>query len=61
MAYDESDPGGKAFVSAFTQALANFGWTDGRNVRIDFRGAAVTSIEYKRSRRSWSPRNQTSS
>ena len=38
MAYDESDPEGKAFVSAFTQALANFGWTDGRNVRIDLRG-----------------------
>jgi putative ABC transport system substrate-binding protein len=29
-------PGG---VSAFTQALAGLGWTDGRNVRIDLRGA----------------------
>jgi hypothetical protein len=27
----------KAQVSAFTQALAELGWTDGRNVRIDLR------------------------
>ena len=37
MAYDESDPEGKAFVSAFTQALANLGWADGRNARMDIR------------------------
>jgi putative ABC transport system substrate-binding protein len=34
---DENDPVRTAWVSAFTQALANLGWTDGRNVRIDFR------------------------
>jgi putative ABC transport system substrate-binding protein len=34
---DENDPRLKAFISAFTQALAGFGWTDGRNVRIDLR------------------------
>jgi putative ABC transport system substrate-binding protein len=34
------DPVMNTFVSAFTQALANLGWTDGRNVRIDLRGAA---------------------
>ena len=28
---------GKTFVSAFTQALADLGWTDGRNVRMDLR------------------------
>jgi putative ABC transport system substrate-binding protein len=33
----ENDPEGKAIVSAFTQALADLGWTDGRNVRIDIR------------------------
>jgi putative ABC transport system substrate-binding protein len=37
--YDESDPVMKPRVSAFTQALAGFGWTDGRNVRIDLRWA----------------------
>src|SRR6516165_1430580 len=34
---DENDPEWKTFVSAFTQALAGLGWTDGRNVRIDLR------------------------
>jgi putative ABC transport system substrate-binding protein len=37
MASDENDPMGKPQVSAFTQALAGLGWTDGRNVRIDLR------------------------
>jgi putative ABC transport system substrate-binding protein len=37
--YDENDPVPKAYVSAFTQALAGLGWTDGRNVRIDLRWA----------------------
>jgi putative ABC transport system substrate-binding protein len=35
--YDENDPVAKTFVSAFTQALAGLGWTDGRNVRMDVR------------------------
>jgi putative tryptophan/tyrosine transport system substrate-binding protein len=37
MPYDETDPNGKTYVSAFTQALADLGWTDGRNVRMDLR------------------------
>ena len=61
MAFDENDPEGKPRVSAFTQALAGLGWTDGRNVRMDLRGAAVTSMEYERSRTSWSVCNPTSS
>ena len=42
---DENDPLAKASVSAFTQALAGLGWTDGRNVRMDLRwaGPVVTS------------------
>jgi putative ABC transport system substrate-binding protein len=35
MSYDENDPEGKRRYSAFTQALADLGWTDGRNVWID--------------------------
>jgi putative ABC transport system substrate-binding protein len=31
----------KARISAFTQALADLGWTDGRNVRRDIRRAGV--------------------
>jgi putative ABC transport system substrate-binding protein len=34
---DENDPVAKTFVSAFIQALAESGWTDGRNVQIDYR------------------------
>ena len=36
---DETDPQGKTYVSAFTQALAGLGWTEGRNVRMDLRWA----------------------
>jgi putative ABC transport system substrate-binding protein len=34
---DENVPGRKTQVSAFTQALADLGWNDGRKVRIDLR------------------------
>jgi putative ABC transport system substrate-binding protein len=34
---DENDPVFKARLSAFTQALTDLGWTDGRNVRMDLR------------------------
>jgi putative ABC transport system substrate-binding protein len=37
MTLDENDPLSKSQVPALTQALAGLGWTDGRNVRIDFR------------------------
>ena len=37
MSFDENDPDAKPRLSAFTQALADLGWTDGRNVRIDVR------------------------
>jgi putative ABC transport system substrate-binding protein len=37
MSGDENDPQAKARISAFTQALADLGWTDGHNVRIDLR------------------------
>jgi putative ABC transport system substrate-binding protein len=34
---DENEPVAKAQLSAFTQALAGLGWTEGRNVRMDLR------------------------
>jgi putative tryptophan/tyrosine transport system substrate-binding protein len=40
MGVAESDPEGKARVAAFRQALADLGWTDGRNLRVDYRWAA---------------------
>ena len=36
-AVDENDLASKRLLSAFTQALADLGWTDGRNVRMDVR------------------------
>src|SRR6516162_6956525 len=46
MAFDETDPESKRRHSAFTQALADLGWTDGRNVRMDLRwGASGTDID----------------
>jgi putative ABC transport system substrate-binding protein len=43
---DENDPEGNLRYSAFTQALAGLGWTDGRNVRMDPRwgGADINRI-----------------
>jgi hypothetical protein len=35
--YDENDPEYEPRVSAFTQALADLGWADGRNLRMDLR------------------------
>src|SRR5215468_3223057 len=37
MPFDENDPMWKTHLAAFTQALADLGWTDGRNVRMDLR------------------------
>jgi putative ABC transport system substrate-binding protein len=34
---DENDPLRRNLISAFTQALARLGWTDGRNLRMDLR------------------------
>ena len=37
MGGDENDPVRKTQFSALAQALADLGWTDGRNVRMDLR------------------------
>jgi len=39
MGSNENDAEGKRRLSAFTQALADLGWIDGRNVRMDVRWA----------------------
>jgi putative ABC transport system substrate-binding protein len=41
MGPDENDPAYKRFVAAFTQALADLGWADGRNVRMDLRSGGT--------------------
>jgi putative ABC transport system substrate-binding protein len=37
---DENDPEQKHRLAAFAQGLADLGWTDGRNVRVDLRWGA---------------------
>ena len=37
---EENEPEAKGWLSALTQGLAELGWTDGRNVRIDVRWAS---------------------
>ena len=39
MPFNENDPEAKLRYFAFTQALADLGWTDGRNLRMDLRWA----------------------
>jgi putative ABC transport system substrate-binding protein len=41
LARDENDPVAKTYVSTFTQALSDLGWTNGRNVRMDVRWPGV--------------------
>jgi hypothetical protein len=39
MPFDENEPVVKSRISAFIQALADLGWTDGRDVRVGLWGA----------------------
>jgi hypothetical protein len=58
--FDENDPVPKPGLSAFTQALADLGWTEAAMCGSTFVGPAASSIGFERSRRSWSPCNPTS-
>jgi putative ABC transport system substrate-binding protein len=40
MGFDENDPEAKGWLSGFMQGLAELGWSEGRNVRMDVRWAA---------------------
>ena len=44
---DENEPVAKSAVSAFAQALAGLGWSDGRNMRMELRwaGADINRID----------------
>jgi putative ABC transport system substrate-binding protein len=41
MTNEESDPLGQARVAAFRDGLQKLGWTEGRNIRIDYRWATA--------------------
>jgi putative tryptophan/tyrosine transport system substrate-binding protein len=59
LALDEDDPVEKSWLTAFTQALVDSGWTDGRNVRMYVRGDLADVDRIQRSRKSWSVCNPT--
>src|SRR5262245_42393720 len=42
------DPEGRARLAAFVQGLQELGWTDGRNVRIDYRWGAGDADRFRR-------------
>jgi putative ABC transport system substrate-binding protein len=48
MPFTSDDPESMPRVAAFLQGLQELGWTDGRNVRIDFRWAAGDADRYRR-------------
>ena len=60
--YTAADQAGQARIGTFLRVLRELGWEDGRNLRIDYRGAGATPSKIKRSQRSWfSPRRMPSS
>src|SRR4249920_21200 len=42
------DPENKNRIAAFQQGLQELGWTDGRNVRIDYRWAAGNAEDFRK-------------
>ena len=48
MAAAADDPDAQARIAAFLQGLQQLGWTDGRNVRIDYRWAAGNADDIRK-------------
>src|ERR1039458_3152210 len=49
MSLAADDPQGQARLTAFLQGLQELGWTDGRNVRIDYRWAGADADRFRTS------------
>jgi len=47
MAHPESDPEFQDYAGAFREGLQNLGWTEGRNIRFDFRWGALDDAEMR--------------
>src|SRR5262245_52727392 len=61
MDFPADDPEAKARIAAFLQGLQKWGWTDGGNVRIDYRGVRAMATVFADTRRNWSRSRRTSS
>ena len=48
MAVPENDRERQAFLAAFREGLQKLGWAEGRNIRIDYRWAALRCGEMQR-------------
>jgi ABC-type uncharacterized transport system substrate-binding protein len=48
MNFAPDDAEGQARIAAFLQALQQLGWSDGRNIRIDYRWAAGDAAHFQR-------------
>ena len=54
MAYAEDNPDGKPRLAAFAQGLQVLGWTDGRNIRIEYRWSAGDADALANTPQNWS-------
>jgi putative ABC transport system substrate-binding protein len=43
----EDDPESQGYLAAYRQALEQLGWSEGRNVRIDYRFAAASPVRFQ--------------
>jgi putative ABC transport system substrate-binding protein len=57
MAATESDMEWQNLVKVFIQRLQELGWTQDRNLKIDFRWQRPGAIDWRRSQKSWSSLN----
>ena len=48
MGFAENDEVWQAYLSTFRQALENLGWTEGRNIRFDFRFSGESEEQMRR-------------
>jgi hypothetical protein len=61
MNLSENDPEAQGLVAAFREGLAQLGWIDGRNVRIDYRWSGGDLDRIRRYAADWSRSRRRSS
>jgi putative ABC transport system substrate-binding protein len=47
LGFEQGDHEGQSRAAAFVETLARFGWSDGRNIRLDIRWAGANTANYK--------------